>query len=195
MKKIVFDCDDVLHDLNGKLCRENGINIEKITVFNIYQSSMLTQREKETLMGCYKNAETFAHIDWYPEAERLHEIQEAGGDIFINSNCFNEKTAYYKKQQLLKLGIPEDHIFLNIITQPDSHKGVGEDIFINVDDHPFNIVNSSAEINVLMDKPWNHSKEAEKELDGCSYSRVLNLGDAIDFILLCLHKEQENMVL
>jgi hypothetical protein len=84
-------------------------------------------------------------------------LEQFGAKVYINSNCLNQEIVNFKRSFLHKeLGIPDDQIILNIITDVKV-KPLDNDMYIFIDDSPYNISNSKAKYNIIPNKPWNKS--------------------------------------
>lgn len=194
MRAVVFDIDDTAWNLNGRICDLFGINMSLIENFYIKYNDKLSEKEKKLLIENYNNHEMFQDIEWYDGFTNIFELEKLGCKVFINSNCNTEAVRDVKHHEIVdKLGFDDSRVILNIVSNPKD-KDLGDDIYIFVDDSPFNLAKSDAEYNIALRKPWNTS-EAGKEIIGDK--KVIycdTLLDAIEIIrkLLIGANEYEN---
>lgn len=154
MYNVVFDLDDTLWDLNKRACNITGINFNKLTTFLLSENPNLSTREKEKLLSIYQNPMLWADIEWSKGAKSIKDLENYGAKVYINSNCMNKAVADYKRGFLSKeLGLPNNQIILNVSTATE--KPMLDNMFIFVDDSPFNLKKSTAEFTMTIDKPWN----------------------------------------
>lgn len=86
MKKVVVDVDDILWDLNGRICQEYSIDFSNIVSFSISDNNVLSDIDKKKLVAGYIDENTFKDIEWYNGYwERLEgtreEIEEEYSEI------------------------------------------------------------------------------------------------------------------
>ena len=156
LKKVVFDVDDVLWSLNRRVASIANVDYDKIITYSITDNPILSSDEKKRILDVYFDDSIFEDIEWYPAIKFLNTIN---ADVYINSNALTERAAELKRTQLLRvLNIPADNIRINIISDP-KHKQIDDDTYIFVDDSPYNIINSSAKFNIMLNCPWNISPE------------------------------------
>ena len=53
MKKIIFDLDDTLWNLNAKACALANVDLNKLVIFNIYKNKNLTKEDADRLCEIY----------------------------------------------------------------------------------------------------------------------------------------------
>ena len=156
MRKIVFDVDDTLWQLNKRIAAEIGLDYNKITVFSAHDNPNLTNTERNALLSAYADSKMFENIEWDASIEKINVLQ---ADIYINSNNSTQEIADLKRTQLHNvLNINDDHIIMNIVGNDKSNitkKYIGDDVYILVDDSPHNIEMSKAKFNIVIKRPWN----------------------------------------
>ena len=180
MKKIVFDLDDTLWDLNKRACKLANVDYMKLTTFLLTDNKNLKKREKEKLLSLYGNPMLWNDIKWLDGVERLKNLEKLGAKVYINSNCMNQRVLDYKRSFLSDaLKLPNDQIILNV--SEATKKYMIDDMYIFVDDSPYNILKSNAEYNILFNRPWNQNIIA---------TRFNNLNKIIDICEVLLKKEQ-----
>ena len=91
---------------------------------------------------------------------------------------------YLKKTQLLSVvNIPEENIKCNIIDHSKAmRKEIDKDTDILVEDSPYNIAISPAKINIVINHPWNLSKEANDMMKSKNIIRFNTLKEANKYI-------------
>ena len=170
MKKIVFDLDDTLWNLNERACEITGVDLNKLDVFKIHQNTHLTKEEIDILFEVYKSPSLWDNIKYCPGATSIKDLESDDVQVLINSNCLNEDVKAKKRSFLSKdLGLPDDQIILNVA----NHKNI-EDVFIFVDDNPANIMNSKATWNIMPDKLWNQGFEGKNVIRCYSLEEIID---------------------
>ena len=154
-RKIVFDMDDTLWDLNKRACRMARIDFNKLQTFSLTDNPLLTESEKTRLSNVYNNVDLWRDIIWDPYATDIITLEKLGAKVFINSNCLNQTVADFKRQFVpTDLKLPDNQVILNVVID-GKRKELDDDMFIFVDDSPFNISKSTAKYNIIPNKPWN----------------------------------------
>lgn len=171
---ISFDLDGVIFPLVQSICRENGIDYERVTNHDIWRCDRLTKEEKETIVGSFGKRSTYEKCGLIDGAEMLERVAEAA-DVYINSWCIGEDYEY--KREVLKRiapAIPDDHIFLG---RPFRKKTYVISDYI-VEDHVRNIRENidKGKRFILINTPYNQVT-VEKTL------RVRNLREAMEILL------------
>lgn len=164
MRLVIFDIDDTAWGLNNKICDMLDININNIESFYIKNNSKLSEYQKEQLLSKYSDPEIFKDIDWYDGFTEIFELEQLGCEVLINSNCNSQDVKNAKHYELVdKLGFNDDKIILNVINDP-KHKHMHSDVFILVDDSPFNLAKSTAVYNIALRTPWNTSEQGAETI-------------------------------
>ena len=188
MRKIVFDLDDTLWDLNKKACQITGVSYYKLRTFITTENPYITDEEKEKLMNIYQNPKLWENMKWLDGAKALSSFEMLGDDIkvYILSNCMNQQVVDFKRSFLSKeLDIPDDQIILNVANNAKKKKLL-DNMFIFVDDSPYNVSQSTAKYTIIPNKPWNQNVIN----DHTDLFRFNSLNNILDFIrLLILGKE------
>lgn len=190
MKNIVFDLDDTLWDLNKKACKLTGVYYHKLRTFLTTENPYLTDKEKVDLLNIYQNPILWENIEWINGAKAISSFEMLADDVkvYIISNCMNQAIADKKRSFLSKeLDIPDSQIILNV-EKCATEKKMIDDIYILVDDSPYNIAQSKAKYTIIPNKPWNQ----EVENPNTDLFRLNNLNNILDFIrLLILGKTKD----
>ena len=177
MKKVVFDLDDTLWNLNERAAEILNIDYSKLDTFIVGENNHLTEEEKEKLIKLYSDPYLWKDMKLVPGAKLIKQLENYKAEVYINSNCMNEEVQKYKRSFLSDLiGLPDERIILNISSA--THKPMDDDIFILVDDSPFNIQKSNAKYNIIPNKPWNQHVKAD--------FRFNTLEDIIDWCKILL---------
>lgn len=182
--KVVYDIDDTLWGLNKKVCERLNIDEEKIIKFEIYGIDGLTKSQQDAIIKEYGNADNFRNILWYDGVLDILEIEKLGAKVHIKSNSVSEEIANLKYKQLKKiLDIEDERIHLHVIKTKDcKKKELDNDMEIFIDDSPYNIVNSTAKVNIMLNHPWNMGKDAEEILNGKKVIRFNTLKEINEFV-------------
>lgn len=157
MRKVVFDLDDTLWNQTKRACKLADVNYHKIRNFVVKDNPYLTDDEKVRLLNIYKNPVLWSNINWISGADQIYFLEMLAEDVkvYIVSNCMNEEIRRYKRSFLSKaLGIPDKQIILNV-EKSAKEKVLPDDMYIFVDDSPFNIEKSTAKYTIIPNKPWN----------------------------------------
>lgn len=184
-KKSIFDMDDVLWDLNEKVCSMLGLDPNIIVSFRIHQNPFLSDAEKKAVYDAYRDPYIFRDIVWYDGVKRLNTLHEYGIDDYINSNCTTKEIRDIKMEQLRSvLTIPEDHIILNVVMDNTYiPKPIKEDVYYFIDDSPHNVAGSLAKMNIMPRKPWNMYPGSMDEAYGKKVMHMDSLNNIIDYII------------
>ena len=181
MKKVVFDIDDTLWGLNSKISEITGISFDKFEEFAIELCTLLTDAEKASVLNMYNSDRLFENIKWF---DGIHRLNDLNAEVFINSNIYRETVDSLKRTQIHEvLDLDDDHIVLNYITDGSvGVKSIDNDVFIFVDDSPYNIANSKAKYNIMLRRPWNVSEYGQGIISDTSVIICDTLNDIIDTI-------------
>lgn len=159
VRVVIFDVDDTGWGLNDRVCNILGIDISKIKNFYIKHNEELDENEKKLLLEKYSDSKIFENIEWYEGFGSIFDLEQLECTVHINSNCNTQAVKETKHIELVdKLGFPDEKVTLNVIADA-KNKNLDDDIYILVDDSPFNIAKSKAIYNISLKKPWNTSKQ------------------------------------
>lgn len=164
-RKAVFDVDDILWGLNERVAKIIGYDINLITNFSIRKCNQLDADTQERIISLYSDIDVFNNMDFYDGAEDLLMLEDAGIDVSLCSNSMTKDIADSKAEQLLRKirGLRENQLQMNIISEKThNHKEMDSDIWVLVDDSPYNIANSKAEWDIMRPHPWNQSYEGKE---------------------------------
>lgn len=161
---IVYDVDDVLWGLTKKVYKILHLPYEKQITYQVRENPLLSHAEQTNIMNAYADAETFSRIKFYPGTEQILQPEQFGTKVLIHSNCYSEAIAQNKLRALRKIlpDMPASQIHMNVIDLSINHKHIKDQVFIFVDDSPYNIATSHANINILPREPWNILPEAQR---------------------------------
>ena len=177
MRNIVFDLDDTLWHLNKKASELTGINFNKLKTFITVENPLLTEEEKTKLLDIYGNPILWNDIELIDGAKSIYSLEQLADDIriYIISNCMNQQVADYKRSFLSKeFGIPDDQIILNV-SSSSKKKKMMDDVYILIDDSPYNVIDSKAKYTIIPNKPWNQNVEN-------SNTKLLRIDDFNDIL-------------
>lgn len=159
LRAVIFDVDDTGWGLNDRVCDILGIDISKIKNFYIKHNEELDENQKELLLEKYSDSKIFENIEWYEGFGSIFDLEQLGCTVYINSNCNTQAVKETKHIELVdKLGFSDEKVILNVISDA-KNKNLADNIYILVDDSPFNIAKSKAIYNISLKKPWNTSKQ------------------------------------
>lgn len=189
--KIVYDIDDTLWGLNKKVCEKLNIDENKISKFEIKGIDELSKEQQDSIIYEYTNPDNFENILWYDGAIDILKPEELGAKIYIKSNSTNEEIANLKYMQIKEImNIDDSRLQLNIITVGECKKKVlDDDMEIFIDDSPYNIANSTAKVNIMLNHPWNTSVDAEKIINGKNVIRFNTLKEINEFVYKYVKKK------
>ncbi len=181
MRLVIFDIDDTAWGLNDRICNMLGIDINNIKSFYIKHNTELSEYQKEQLLNKYSDPEIFKDIEWYDGFTEIFKLEQLDCEVIINSNCNSQDVKDAKHYELVdKLGFSDEKVILNVINDP-KHKEMHSDVFILVDDSPFNLAKSTALYNIALRKPWNTSEQGaeiigDKKVIFCdTFKEILNI--------------------
>lgn len=165
MRKVIFDIDDTAWGFNDRICNILGIDINKIKNFYIKNNEELDENQKKLLLEKYSDSKMFRDIKWYDGFDTIFELEQLNCEVYINSNCNTQDVKEAKHIELVdKIGFSDEKVILNIV-EDSKHKNLDNDIYILVDDSPFNIAKSTAKYNIVLRKPWNTSEYGLKTME------------------------------
>lgn len=182
--KIVYDIDDTLWGLNKKICEKLNIDENKITKFEIHGIDELTKAEQDSIIYEYTNSDNFRNICWYKGIYDILAPEKLGAQIYIKSNSTSKEIAELKYIQIKQLiNIDDSRLQLHIITVGEcKKKELDSDMEIFIDDSPYNIANSTAKVNIILNHPWNTSMDALEIMAGKNVIRFDTLEEINDFV-------------
>lgn len=189
--KVVYDCDDVLWDLNTHVALLKGIDPNCLVNFAMLENEALTMPERKAMLAGFREPESFVDIQFYDGASEILAAEELGATVMINSNAYNEAIAELKREQLVKL-LPQmapEQMRINVIDPNGAcHKEIERDLFIFVDDSPFNIALSEAKINIMPRRLWNVTPKAKEIVRGKNVIWIDDLAKINQFVRETLAK-------
>lgn len=166
MIKVVYDVDDVLWPLNKRVFTNLKIDFRKDTCYNLFDNPSLTPGQSQAILDAFHQAKTFIDMNFYPGADEILQAESLGAIVHIHSHCYTAEIAKLKRIQLHHL-LPQmkaSSIKMSLISTNPNNKQVDTDTYIFIDDNPYNIVNSRAPINIVLQQPWNTTAEAVRVL-------------------------------
>lgn len=180
MRNIVFDLDDTLWHLNKRASELTGIDFNKLKTFVTKENPLLTEEEQTILLDIYANPILWEKMEWIDGAKSIYSFEQLADDIkvYIVSNCMNQQVADYKRSFLSKeLSIPDNQIILNVSMGAKKKKMI-DNVYIFIDDSPYNIADSKAKYTIIPNKPWNQNVENSNT----KLYRVDNFNDILNMI-------------
>lgn len=184
-KRAVFDVDDILWGLNEKVAEILGYDGNLITNFSIRKCTKIDADTQEKIIALYGNINTFKEMKFYEGVEDLLRLEEAGVEVSICSNSMTKDIAISKTEQLLRKikGLREEQLQMNIISEKTHHqKDIKSGIWVLVDDSPYNIAASEAEIDIMRPHPWNQSPEGKEIYKAKHPIFIPTLIETVDYI-------------
>ena len=171
MKKIIFDLDDTLWNLNAKACALADVDVNKLVIFNMYKNKNLTKDEVNKLYDIYCDPNLWKDIKYHRGVKSIAQLEKYKGvKVFINSNCMNDDVCTYKRSFLSKdLKLPDKQIHLN----NSCKKKEITDAFIFIDDNPENILHAKSKYYIVPDKPWNQNLKGENIYRCYSFAEIV----------------------
>lgn len=180
---IWFDLDDTLWDLNDYVYNKagiNGLSLSDATVFNCEYNKNLTDYQKNAIMLCYSDPETFQKLEFVDGVDEICELQDGDrANITIASSCCSFNVHQVKLRRLGEIK-RSDSFYSSLTVYPNHSRGPGD---ILVDDSMENIRNTDFRFYILIDKPWNTNRvEFLDVLSSKHIYRVSSLKEAIEII-------------
>lgn len=160
-KLVIFDMDNVMWNLDERVAKRKDIDCRKFTVYSAYDNENLTDMEKNRVITAYTETETYMSIVFYKKiVDLINKIHNEHPEYLVQivSNCATEAIRDVKMTQLLNvLDLHERDIHLHVINikTGSKHKELPKDIFMIVDDSPYNIMNADARHKIMPAKPYN----------------------------------------
>lgn len=178
--KTVFDLDDVAHDFTLRVARAVGVDYDKIQDFRTSENTHLSPEERQALVAAFHRDDFFQNIQFYPGFERIMEVeQKHPTKVWVNSNAFTVGGRDGKFRSLRKSvpDLPPSQIRLQLIDHSKTtSKRFDDDTLILVDDSPYNVAQSPAQLNIVPIQPWNQTPKAFTLMAGKSV-RFVPRGD------------------
>lgn len=164
-KKVKFDLDDVGWLLVRRVSERTGIPYEMLDEFHTMENERLTLEQRETVVACYKDPEIFRDIEFLRGFNELMELEKHGALVGINSNSLSHGVIDVKRPQVMAQlpTMPEERMFFGLVNEHTTiRKDFGDDVYIVVDDSPYNIAKSTAEHCIMPRRPWNQTAKAKQ---------------------------------
>lgn len=139
---VIYDVDDVLLNTNSCLCECLGIDITTLDCWNLYSHPL-----REQILMKYHDRAIYENASLCDGAEQVLSIAE---NLMIHTGCANKDTAQAKLDRLVQLGFKENQVILDFSKEKQML-----DCFIQVEDSFENLLRSTAEHKILINKPWN----------------------------------------
>lgn len=160
----VYDVDDICHPQGRRVSNELGFDFERWTSFYIEKMPGVSAEMCDRLRQKISSTDAFTDMIFYDGVEDILKPEELDPrvEVVFNTKSPSKEAAELKVTQLMEK-IPElsrDKITSVIMKNSDEtrFKVLPEDTFIFVDDSPYNLGASIAQVNVTMIKPWNTSQ-------------------------------------
>lgn len=167
--KIFYDVDDILHNLTERTAARVGVDMSLWIDYRIQDSPYYTPEQVEQIVRTFEEPDIFQEMQFYPGAEAILAPRQLGAYVGLNTNSFTQAVADTKMPQLLA-HVPhlcESDVINNICGAAGAlRKELDPQTFIFVDDSPYNIARSPAQINVMMKKPYNVTPHAYEVMSG-----------------------------
>ncbi len=162
--KIVFDLDDVAHDPNWQIAQYLGIDYDDVVEFRVLENERLPMETRLAINDCYRDRRFFRNIKFYPGFEKIMELEKKYPVLTqVNSNSFGVDIRDDKIRNLQRAvpDLPPKQMRLGIVGErTTSQKRFDDDTIILVDDSPYNIALSPAQLNIVPIQPWNQTEKA-----------------------------------
>lgn len=192
--KIIYDVDDVLWGLNGRVAGQLGIPLSKISDFDHSKTSM-TATECQRFWQAYEQRETFIDMEFFPGIERLLDVEKYGVEVYIDS-CACSKAVVEQKYHELRRVLPEmkpERMLIHLLLGKTKHaKQIGSDTLIFVDDGPHNVAHSQAKYNIVPRWPWNANAHAQAFLERAVGQVIMvdSLAETLDTVERLVRQER-----
>lgn len=187
-KEAIIDVDDILWGLNEKVAYVLGYDINKITNFSIRKCDLIDEKTQSKIISLYSNPEIFKNMKFYEGVEDLIlRLEDTGVHGIICSNCMSKSVAILKTEQLLKkiTGLQEEQIQMNIISEKThDKKKMKKRIWTLMDDSPYNIALSDAELKIMLPHPWNQSPAGKETCKNANPIIIPTFKEALDYICI-----------
>lgn len=185
MRKVVFDVDSVLWDLNRRVADIVNVRYEDFVEYHCFNNSRFSKEQQNLILECYYSKSVYENIEWNVGADKIKDLEKLNCEVWITSHCLSEDIAKVKLPQLLKhTSVQEDHIILEVINVESSR--YIDDAFILVDDSVQNLLNSKAKNNIVIDQPWNATIKSDELLKSIGVHRCIDLQSALDYSKILL---------
>jgi hypothetical protein len=147
-KLVIYDMDGVLIDLNGTICTELNIDVTKITHYDYDKNTKLSADEREKILQGYRDVEFFKLAKLRSGAYEIPKIQAKHNcRVGIHSLSYTQAIADYKQEMLLReLGLESYQLMLPVGEDKDTLPSIA----ILVEDSLVNLINSTAQFNILV---------------------------------------------
>lgn len=162
--KVVYDVDDVLWGLNRRVFDALKLDISLHITYDIDINPYFSKADVARINAKFADGATFEKMEFYPGAADILAIEPLGAEVYIHSNCYSQAVADAKLHQLRELLplLPEERIAMNFVSSSITTKKLDQDILVLADDSPYNIAKSHALVNIMPNKTFNVSSDAEK---------------------------------
>lgn len=195
---VVFDNDDTLCNTLDVILAAAGLNPEDFTDYHTELNPEIGLAGMRRLEQAFLREDLYGLIEYDPSVKRMDEIVKLGAPVYIESNTVSQKIGEIRRQQLLSHipALQAESIHMNVITQEQSlQKVIPKNTFIFVDDSPYNVAISTAEINIMRARRWNITKKARRMVASKRVIWLPDLDKIIDMIceLLLLRIREDEL--
>lgn len=167
--KVFYDVDDILHNLTERTAAHVGVDMNLWVDYHIQESLYYTPEQISHIVRTFEEPNIFQEMQFYPGTEAILAPRQLGAYVGLNTNSFTQAVADTKMPQLLAR-VPhlcESDVINNICGATGAlRKELDPQTFIFVDDSPYNIAKSPAQVNVMMKKPYNVTPHAYEVMQG-----------------------------
>lgn len=183
--QIYYDVDDILHGLTERAARLAGVEFEQWTSYRLADIPAFTPEQVQKIIQVFEEPEVFYNMEFYAGAEDILRPRQLGAHVGINTNSFTQVVANTKIPQLLARvrHLQRADIISNICGVAGAlKKPLDPRTLILVDDSPYNVANSPAQVNVMLRKPYNTTPEAYATMSGKRVFQFDTLLEANQFV-------------
>jgi len=169
---IVYDVDDICHAQGKRIADDLEFDLADWTSFYIERIPRFSDDLKKRARAALSDEKYFRDIEFYDGVEDILRPEELDPrvEVVFNTKTGTREGADLKLRQLMEKipGLTSDKITSTIYenTNETRYKDIPKNTFVFVDDSPYNLGMSPAEINVTMIKPWNTSPEGLNLIKG-----------------------------
>ncbi len=183
--RIYYDVDDILHGLTERAAERAGVEFEQWTSYCLADIPAYTPEQVQKIIQTFEEPDVFYNMEFYAGAEDILRPRQLGASVSINTNSFTRVVADTKIPQLLAKvkHLQREDIISNICGAAGAlKKPLDPRTLILVDDSPYNVASSPAQVNVMLRKPYNTTPEAHEVMRGKRVFQFDTLLEANQFV-------------
>lgn len=177
LSEIVVTCDhdDVLIPVTVTMAKRIGVDYKNLCNFVFESNPLITLKQAQQLRELCTDPKIVSETKYASDATEIMRIAKTGVRLELVSHSGSDEYSRAKRQRITQEfpELPEEQIILRVRRGQDNlKKEMSPNTFIFIDDSPYNIISSTAPINILLRQPWNVTDEAREMIHSANLPMV-----------------------